>query len=156
MQISSLPGHFQSAHTGDEDATVQVCVCVRACVCGCVRGTFRLSSRLMAKASCNCSSSSPLVAGRACSKSGSKWGEEDGATWAEEEREKGVGMRWLVWKQLGKRLIQIDFERSTFFSQNRIWHFCFRPSLASPAIVCLTAGTKNNGEPVWSVRALKR
>lgn len=57
-------------------------------MCVCVRGTFRLSSRLMAKASCNCNSSSPLVAGRACSKSGSKRGEEDGATWAEEERER--------------------------------------------------------------------
>lgn len=59
------------------------------CACACVRGTFRLSSRLIAKASCNCNSSSPVVAGRACSKSGSNRGEEDGASRAEEEKSRG-------------------------------------------------------------------
>ena len=47
----------------------------RVCVIS-VRGTFSLSSRLMARASCSCSSSSPVVAGRACSRSGASRGEE--------------------------------------------------------------------------------
>ena len=51
-----------------------------------VRGTFSLSSRLIARASCSCSSSSPLVDGRACSISGASRGEEDEATGTEAEK----------------------------------------------------------------------
>ncbi len=45
----------------------------------CVAVTFWLSSRLMAKASWSCSSSSPLVWGRACSRSDAARGDEDEA-----------------------------------------------------------------------------
>lgn len=58
------------------------CVCVIS-----VRRTFSLSSRLIAKASCSCSSSSPLVVGRACSRSGATRGEEEEATGIEKEKE---------------------------------------------------------------------
>lgn len=63
-----------------------VCVCVIT-----VRGTFSLSSRLIARASCSCSSSSPLVVGRACSKSGATRGEEEEAAGTEEEQ-RGLGV----------------------------------------------------------------
>lgn len=54
--------------------------------------TFSLSSRLIARASCSCSSSSPLVDGRACSRSGASRGEEEEATGIEKEQ-RGVGFR---------------------------------------------------------------
>lgn len=56
-----------------------------------VRGTFSLSSRLIARASCSCSSSSPLVAGRACSRSGASRGEEEEAVGKEDKKGRQKG-----------------------------------------------------------------
>lgn len=55
------------------------CVCVFVCITS-FRDTFSLSSRLIARASCSCSSSSPLDAGMACSRSGSRWDEVEATT----------------------------------------------------------------------------
>lgn len=70
-----------------------ICVCVIA-----VWGTFSLSSRLIARARASCSSSSPLVVGRACSRSGAIWGEEDEATEEEQRgfRVKGEEKHWQM------------------------------------------------------------
>lgn len=59
------------------------------CVFSQLKGTFSLSSRLIARASCSCSSSSPLVVGRACSRSGASRGEEEEA---KERRAGGSGV----------------------------------------------------------------
>lgn len=58
---------------GEWTSTVrEACVCV-------LSSTFWLSSLLIANASCSCSSSSPLVWGRACSRSEAARGDEDDA-----------------------------------------------------------------------------
>lgn len=63
------------------------------CVCVCCF-TFWLSSLLMAKASWSCSSSSPLVWGRACSRSEAARGDEDEAAQGTSE---GVWGRMQWW-----------------------------------------------------------
>ena len=60
------------------------------CVCG---FTFWLSSLLMAKASWSCSSSSPLVCGRACSRSEAARGDED---------EAADGKKWWSLREVSK------------------------------------------------------
>lgn len=60
------------------------------CMCAGGGDTFSLSSRLMARARASCSSSSPLVVGRACSRSGANRGEEEEAA-ATEEGADGIG-----------------------------------------------------------------
>lgn len=73
MKVGECFGGFCFFYFHDERRQRGVpCVCV-------LTSTFWLSSLLIANASCSCSSSSPLVWGRACSRSEAARGDEDDA-----------------------------------------------------------------------------
>lgn len=145
------------------------CVCVHVCVMS-VRGTFSLSSRLIARASCSCSSSSPLEAGMACSRSGSSRDEGEAAREAR-RRDRAEWVLSKIWEHLfGSRKI---YRRKKKGKQNHtgwflrsgksqncccmlIFHWLLFRALAGMARHSLPSSpwAENNGAAVWRVRLL--